>query len=287
MVQFIKLCYNKFLVRVGEIMNDEKLNKIKKNLMIIFVLVIIIVVVALYAIKADKEAKEYAVINDIVKVALNSEGTNMIYIGGKNCENCDMQAYQMKMFLSEYKISYYYISIDSISDSKARKVLKDLGLDTSIELPTIAIYKDGNISVSQSGLVGTNSLYNLFKNNNLIRDEKLKLNYLTITTYVEKVAEDNVVLALGSMKSEKSIIFEEILWNLATENQLDINFLYTSNLNQSEGKLFESKISNFDDYELAVPSLIVVNNGVIKDALIGLYDAEDYLDFLKENDIIK
>lgn len=262
-------------------------NKSKKVLLIMFLIFIIVPLILVFIIKIYNENKEYKAINNIVDVVLNNTGNHMVYIGGEKCEDCSMQSYQMKLFLSEYDLGYYYISLDSVSKFHANNILEKLGLDTESVLPTIAIYNDGNIKVSQSGLVGTNSLYNLFKDNNLISEEPLKMNYLTISSYVDKVNESNVILALGSMKSEQSLLFEEYLWGISSEYNVDINFLYISNLNKLEGNLFESKLKNFNEYNLEIPSLLIVDNGVIRAASTGLKETKEYVEFLQENDIIE
>lgn len=268
-------------------MKNNKLKNIKLVGLAVFVSSIVIIFCVIFGIKICDNLKEYKTIDGIVDEVLNSTGDIMVYIGGKDCEKCSMQSYQMRLFISEFNLSYYYISLDSISNANAKKVLTKLGLDSSTEIPTIAIYKEGNISVSQSGLVGTKNLYNLLKNNGLINEGDLKLNYLTITNYVEKIEEKSVVLALGSMKSEDSIFFEEYLWEIADKYDININFLYASNLSQLEGDLFESKLLNFNNYDLKIPSLMIIDNGYIRDALVDLYSVDDYVVFLQENGIIR
>lgn len=262
-------------------------NKVKSFCLIIFIVGISIVLVFIANSNGKKKEKEYKTINNIADVALNSIGTTMIYLGSSNCEDCLKQSYQMKLFLSDYDLEYYYINLDGISNINVKKVLSKLGLSEEIKFPTIAIYEDGDLKVSQSGLVGTNSLYNLFKKHDLISDKNLKISYLSISKYVEKIEAGTFILAVGSMKSSESIEFEEILWELADEYNVDLNFIYASNLNKREGELFESKIKNFDEYDVSIPSLLIVKDGKIENALIGLFTKEDYIEFLHENGIIE
>lgn len=262
-------------------------NKFKGIIMTIFIIGVIITFIVVCNSNVNKRSKEYKTINDIVDVALNSTGNVMVYIGGSDCNECAMQSYQMRLFLSDYDLEYYYINLDGISKSDRDDVLSKLELDKNIKFPTIAIYQNGDLIVSQSGLVGTNSMYNLFKNHNLITPNPLKLNYLTLTQYIEKVETGSFVLAVGSMKSEESIQFEEVLWQISEENNIDISFIYVSNLTKLEGELFESKLKNFDDFNVSIPSLLLVSNGNIENGLTGLFDKENYVEFLKENGIIK
>ena len=263
------------------------INKVKSVFLIFFMIGISIVLIFIAGSNGKKKNEEYETINNIADVALNSTGTIMVYLGGTTCEDCMIQSYQMRLFLSDYDLEYYYINLDGLSNSNTKKILSKLGLSEDINLPTIAIYEDGNLTVSQSGLVGTNSLYNLFKNHNLISDKKLKMNYLSITKYVEKIEEGTFTLAVGSMKSSESIEFEETLWEIVDEYNADFNFIYVSNLNKAEGNLFESKLENFSEYGVSIPSLLLVRNGKIENALIGLFTKEDYVEFLQENGIIE
>lgn len=264
-----------------------KINKLKKIVLALFVIGVIIILFLITNLNGKREDEEYEIINNIADLALNSNETIMVYVGGVSCEECALQSYQMKLFLKEYDLEYYYINLEGISKSDSKKILKKLNLSEDVSLPTIAIYENGKLTTSQSGLVGTNSLYNLLKNHGLIAEKPLNMNYLTITKYVEKIESGSFVLAVGSMKSKESMKFEEILWQVIDEYNIDLNFIYVSNLNKLEGELFESKLKNFNEYDVSIPTLLLVSDGKIENALIGLFEKENYVEFLRENDIIK
>lgn len=249
--------------------SDERMtiNKVKGIVLTIFAIALVTVLIVIATANNKKSSEEYEIIDDIADVALNSTGAVMLYFGSESCEECVLQGYQMKLFLSNYGLQYYYVNLDGISKSESKEILSKLSLNEDISFPTIAIYENGELSVTQSGLTGTNSLYNTFKDYDLIEDKGLKLDYLTLIKYVEKVEGDTFALAVGSMKSQESMEFEEVLWEVADEYGTDISFIYASNLSKIEGELFESKLYNLEDYDLTIPSLLIISKNRIKNVL--------------------
>lgn len=260
------------------------MNKTEK---IAFGIIIALAVLSIFLINFTKGNKEYKVIESIIDEVTNSEGVRMVYLASSDCEECELQKYQMKNLIQNYGLDYYYINLDELSNYKINSIYKKLDLEVSKDVPTIAIYNNGKLTTSLTGITGINRLHSMLVDETILDENELSLNYLTINSYVDKMKTDKLVLALGNYRNVDSNSFEEILWHIVSEYGVEINFIYLSDLTESEGKLFESKIINFDDYNLKIPSLLIIENQKIIDNKIELTEETDYVEFLKENGIIK
>lgn len=259
------------------------MNDIEKS---IFGIVIIIAIVTVAIIGYNRGYKSYREIEKVVDKVLNSDGTQIIYVEPDDCEECNLQRYQMKKLVKDNELAYYYVNLKSLAKYKVNDIYERLGLSIDKTKPTIAIYEDGKIKSSLTGVTGINRLYSLLKQYDLISNKKLSLNYITLSSYIEKVKQEKIIIAIGNYFIADSNSFEEILWSIADKYNVEVNFIYVPDLSQSEGQLFQSKIENFSDTELYVPSLIIVENNNITDSLVGLKDESAYVELFKNNGII-
>lgn len=259
------------------------MNEIEKN---IFGIVIVVAIVAIAIIGYNRGYKSYRTIENIIDEVLESDGTKIIYIEPDNCEECELQRYQLKELVKNNELAYYYINLEKLAKYKVNDVYKRLNLSVDKTKPTIGIYEDGKIKSSLTGVTGINRLYSLLKQYDFVNNNELSLNYITLSSYIERLNQGKMVLAIGNYFVADSNSFEEILWDIASNYQIEINFVYVPDLSKSEGKLFQSKIENFDDTELYVPSLIIVENNKIVDSLVGLKDKDAYVELFKNNGII-
>lgn len=259
------------------------MDKVNKIFYSIVILVGITIIGVIYFVNQNKE---YKVINNIIDRVTSSSNNEVIYISSSNCDECDLQTYQFKLLVDDYNFKYYYINLDKISNFKRKKIFKKIGLENNNFIPTVAIFKDGKLDSSLTGVTGINRLYRLLKDYGFLNDKKLPLNYLNITNYASKLEEEKVILALGSYVVSESNQFEQVLWDINNTYDIDINFLYLADLSESDGKLFEQKIANINEFDMDIPALLIIENGSIKNAIFGLKESEEYVEFLTENDII-
>ena len=258
----------------------------------VFLVIIILLVGGIFTYSLYKNNKNMKVINNIVKTVLNSEDEIMLYIGSSNCDACDIQSYSTSLLLSYYKFNYMYIDFNEISTrSKKLKLLSDLSLDDeeSFTTPTIAIYKNGKIVDKLTGVNSTNKLFDLLNDNNIIKEDKLKANYLSLSSFINKLESNNKSVVVVSSSVEKnSINLEGILWKIASDYNAEINFLMVNEFSNEELETFESKLDYYRTSEngLISPELLIIENGNIIDSLSNTSSEDEYVDFLKENGII-
>lgn len=259
------------------------MNKIARYIFWIIVIICLSIIIFL---SYQKDNEEYKIIDNIINEVLNSKETNVVYIAPSKCEECNLQTYQMKLLVDKYGLTYYYINLKNLSSNHVRKIFSRLNLEKNTDMPTIAVFKNNKLDNNLVGIGSIAKLFNMLNNYGILSHDKLPINYLNLTSYVEKIKENRIVLAIGSYKDEYSIQVEEMLWNLASDYSIDINFIHLIDLTQIEGELFESKISNFADTEVIVPSVLLIENQSIIDKIDGVSEEEEYIEFFRKNGII-
>lgn len=258
----------------------------KKYFIYSFVAILVVGIAFIIYLYFSKQNNNIKIINNIIDTVLNSNGSSMIYIAKSDSEDYKAQLQHFKLLVDEYGLNYYYINLDNLSTYKQKDIYKRLGIGNDVYNTITIIYEDGKLKNSIVGITGFSRLYNVLKENDLVVEKELPLSYLNTTNFVDKLDETRIVLGVGSYQSNYSNDFERILWNIKKEYNIEIKFLYLCDLSESEGDLFESKIKNFKEFEIKVPSLMLIENGTLESAVIGLTSEEEYVEFLKEYDII-
>lgn len=250
---------------------------------LICVLVLLISILGVYKLIKNNNVYKEIIFN--IEQYMDMGGTNMLYLTKlENCEECELQKYQIKKLVSDNNLQFSYINLNGISNTKIKKIYKKIGISKDSILPTIVVYKDKKLASSLSGISGFNRVHNFLLDEGLIKSA-LPLNYLNIISYGNKI-NSKLVLAIGNYYNTLSNSVEEILWNIYKEQNLDISFIYTIDLLESEIDLFESKLINLSEYQLTIPGLYIIDNGKIIAALNNEVDESKYLSFLKEYGII-
>lgn len=260
------------------------MSKIEKYL---FSFIIVVASIVIFIVGLTGNSKKYDEVNKVVDTIINSKETNLVYIYPSNCIDCENQSYQMKFLIKEYGLKYYNISLEGISYNKRQEIFKKLKIEDNENRLTIAIYKDKELKEYLYGMTDTKSLFDMLKKYNLVSKKELPINYLTITNYVDKISDDILALQIGSSTDPNSSKMEELLWNIAIKYNKKLDFIDLSDLTNVEGELFESKIDNFNDENIVVPSLIILKKGHIIDKILGIGQQEQYIELLKKYGIIE
>lgn len=264
-----------------------------KESKIVFSIIIIACFVFILVYSLNKTNENMKTVNQIVETVLKADTETMLYIGSSDCEACDLQASQMSLLLENYDFEYYYVDFNEIPTTSAKtKFIKDIGVDTSEDFstPTILIYKNGKIISQTSGLTSVNKIFNTLQKNSIISsDDTLPVNYLSLSSFIN-LTDDSTkqVLMLGSAATVDSNSAQEIIWNIATENDVKINYLMLNDLSDAEGATFEKTLDFYaiDDNSVTTPTMLIIEDGQVTNALVDLQDSDTYIAFLQENGII-
>ena len=122
---------------------------------------------------------------------------------------------------------------------------------------------------------------------NIPSNERVKLKSINIDEYLKIYHDDEKSLVfVGSSSCPYCSIARPIIENFAYKYRLTIYYLNTAKFEDDD----ESKFIKSDDYfeeGFGVPMLLYVGNKKIIDIADGLFDTEHYLEFFKENDLVR
>jgi predicted bacteriocin transport accessory protein len=247
--------------------------------------------IAVYSIKKDDDKMRD--INNIVTTVLSSNKETMLYVGEKNCEACNLEAPQMSLLLEKYNFQYYYVDFAEITTKSAKnKFIKDLKVDLTkdFQTPTILIYKNGKILDQMSGLTSVNKIFNSLQEYNIIpKENALPVSYLNLSTFIKlRDSNEKAAVMLGSAASIDSNNAQGIIWNIAQEKKVTINYFMLNDVTEDEGSTFEKSLDFYSDQnnQVTTPTMLIIENGQVINSLVGLQDSDTYINFLKENRII-
>lgn len=265
-----------------------------KESKIVFAVIVLVCLGFILFYSINKDNKNMKTVNQIVENVMDADSETMLYIGSSDCEACDLQAVQMSLLLENYDFEYYYVDFNKITTTSAKtKFIKSLGVDTSedFQTPMILIYKDGEIVSQTSSLTSINKIFTTLQKNNIISTEDvLPVNYLTLSSFIELTENSGKqAVMLGSPIEAQSNSAQEIIWNIAKENKISINYFMLNDLTEAEGKTFENSLDFYsvDDNNIVIPTLLIIEDGKVIDFMSQLQDSDAYTNFLKENGIME
>jgi thiol-disulfide isomerase/thioredoxin len=261
-----------------------------KKSKIFFVIIIITLLLTLLIVGLNEDRKKLKKIDNIVDYILTSKEDLIVYLGASKCPNCEITTKQIGLLMKYYDFSPIYIDTSDITtDNDKNRIYSKLGLNVyeGVTTPSILFYKNGKIVDSIVDVSGIDVIFKKMKNNNIIKDEDLKVEYLNYNTLNQLIDEkDNYLIAITSYKYKLSLDFDAVIWYLENEYDLDIKMLYVEGLSDEEGSAYLKRIGFSDENGMQVPVLFFIADGKIKDSLGGIMSVDYYIEFLEKNDII-
>ena len=218
----------------------------------------------------------------------NSEENQLIYLGSSTCGYCSLLNPSIQDMAKRYDFDYLYIDINETSSSYVRKIINDLNL-TSIATPYLAIVANGKIIDTQEQYDDYNVIFEFLQKNDLIDEKaKLDLNYIDYETY-EKLLESKEieVIVVGQTTCGYCVQAKIILNDVASENDVDINYIDFAKLDDEEREKFLGSLEYFEEEEWGTPITMIVQNGKIVDMIEQLATEDEYVEFLQENEVIE
>ena len=263
------------------------MEKIKKFVFPIILLTFACVIAIIGIIQNNKTLK---IIESIKNYVLESEENIMLYIGSSSCEACKYEIGQFSILLNEFNFEYYYIDLDEIKKTSFKnRILTELDLDikNGVDLPSLIVYKDGKIVDKLTGLSNADSIFNFLNKNGIIKDEKLPVNYLDFSGYKSHIEKSGIkILAFVEMASFDGVDFQTKLWEIASDSNIEIDFLVLDELADSEREVIINSNELFSETFFDEPVLIVNDGNKLVDYVTGNQESDVYLEFFKNLDII-
>lgn len=251
--------------------------------------IIILAIISLIPITAVvTNIKSQKIIEDFHNY-IDTEDTKLVYIGRDNCSYCQLFQPELDLISDEYDVDYLYINTNKLKDKHFSELLEELKADTEkFGTPYLAIVKDGKKIADRAGYLSEDALFEYLKEQNIIdKEEKLPLNYIDYEQYSKLIkSKTNQLIVIAQSGCNGCIKARPVLYELAQEYGLTINYLNASMLDEESATSFQESLDFFSD-GISTPLMLVVSNSEVVDAIAGAVEMNDYVEFLKENNFIK
>lgn len=227
--------------------------------------------------------------------AYNGSEAKIIYVGRPTCGYCNQLKPILDEMTEQYELEYVYVNTDDISDDQLSYVINTLEFDEEkFGTPSLAIVKDGKKIAEQLGATDEEGLLEFLKDGGLV-DESAKLEddtpNLTKIDYdgYEKLlnSDEKFVVVLGQTGCGACNSAKPVLDAVAEKHSIEINWLNLTNMSSDDGASLMSSLEYFEDSSISTPTVLIIQDKEVVDSLESATDEEGYIDFFKENKLIK
>lgn len=258
-----------------------------KKFLIIGVVILALVILAPIIIYTNKTKNEN-IIKEVKEVMAGTKAS-LVYIGRDDCSYCELQNPELSLIENKYGIEYTYVNTNELSDDYLNQLLDILNIDASnYGTPYLVVVKDGEVVYGESGMKTSNELVTyLAKYEVLPSDTKLPIDYIGLEDYNSLIkSTTDEIIVLGQIGCENCLAALPILWELAEEYDLKINYFNLSALTEEEGATFENSLTYLKENDITTPTVLVISNSEAKTYLTGLQTKDSYIQFFKESGFI-
>ena len=262
------------------------MNENKKMIIMGIIIAAIIAIIPITALVTNAKSKN---ILEEVNEYIKSDDYEVVYIGRDDCSYCVLFEPEIKLIGGETDMDYLYVNTNQLKGNDLDKLLENLEIDESeFGTPYLVITKDGEIVAQNAGFMPEYKLLSYLKEQGVVEeDETLPLNYVDYEEYSDLInSSTKELVVIGQSGCEGCTKARPVLYEVAEEYDVKINYLNASMLTQEEASSFQESLSYFEEKGISTPTLLVVSNGKVLDSLVGFVDVEDYVEFLTDNGFI-
>lgn len=280
-------------------------NEQKRNFEIIgFICSIILLVLILFGILKINSNVKTESNNIMVKYeeAYSSEDLQIIYYYNSTETDNDENDIELKYLIQlskDYNIDYLEVDISKLNDKNRQTIENQLGITGTT--PSIVIVKNKKIVAVQEGFVESHNLVKFFIKVGLLDDDAKfstidNLTFIDYNKYLDLLdSEDNSIIIVGKAACKYCISVKPILNNISKAYKTEIYYLDLSDLEVNDAKEFFEKLPElgYDNEKLetdgvfSTPTLLIIKNGKISSYLENARSLEEYVEYLKENEMIE
>lgn len=220
---------------------------------------------------------------------ISSSDLKVVYIGRDDCSYCQMFAPEIEFIKDEYGIDYLYINTNDLKDKHFNQLLEKLEINSSdFGTPYLVITKDGKKVSEHAGYLSETELFDYLQEQKVIEESiSLPVNYLAYSDYQNLIASNsNELILIAQSGCSACIAARPIIYDIAKSYELKINILNISKLGEEDATAFQSSLDYFTNNGISTPTLLVVSNNEVVDAVQGATTKENYVSFLKEHKFI-
>lgn len=261
----------------------------EKKKTIIITVILAIVALALIAIFVVGELKKSGVITSKEDRAVLSEfyknfeskERTIIYYASTGCGYCELQAPILEEIADEYDLEYYKIDAANLATNQRKEILNKLGIEHAT--PTTIVVENGKVIDTAVGYKEGSALVDFFIDTEILPSDaeypgEKNITFVDFKKYEELIYENKTnIVVIGASSCSNCIAFKPTINEVADEYDIVINYLDLDKVTQDEKQSFYTSLDNLgyddpdylNDGSFGTPTILIVENGKIKDYVIG------------------
>lgn len=284
-------------VEVVEEVKEEKVTGTKNGMSseekrVLGLFGILLIIIGLYVLASIVDSVKINKLVNKVASLKAAEESHLIYLMKKDCSYCELNKENNESLKRDYGVDYLEIDVSKLGTKKRDDLLTSLGLNPDdFGTPTYVVTKNNEVINVLSGIQAFNVMFNELQNDGIIAsDKKLYLNYINYDGF-KNILKSNKpeVVVFTSTTCHFCISERPILEKIAEENNVKINWMYLNGSfnSQEEYDEFKTSLKWFvDNSDWGTPTTLIIQNGEAISALSGYREYDDFVSFLKQNNII-
>ena len=265
------------------------------------IILLLLILVAVLKFNTKVKSEERNIMSQYSEYYSSKESKIFIYYNSKDDENdyslIDLE--YLNQLRRDYKIDYLGIDASLLNDKNRKTIESELGIEDVY--PTIVVVKNGQVLGVQKGFIESHNLVKFFIEVNILdKDSKYStidnlkfIDYKDYKEILEKKEKSIVVVGQSGCKYCKSA--KPILNNISKAYKVNIYYLDVSDLERADAQEFFTELPKigYDDESLtkdgtfSMPTLLIVKKGKVVSYLQELKSLDEYVKYLKDNEVIE
>lgn len=222
---------------------------------------------------------------------ISSTTNKLVFAGGVSCLECSSVDSSLLGFGKDFNLEYFFLNYDEMTSAELQTELSKLGItDINNTTPYVMVVNNGKLVARYSGDMTEKGLFEFVKSYNLIpsNSEMLieKIGYSGFQTLFNGNKEAIVVLGrVGCSYCEAAY---PILKEIIKDYNITINYVELTYLSGDEQGQLSTILKDVEGGStLSTPNMLIVKDGKVVDNSVGFINKDTYLQFLRENNMLK
>lgn len=282
--------------------NNLKKKKLNNKCLIIgfsslIILLLLLLVVILFNTKHKSDNK---LINKFNSAFSSNDKTVIFYYDSDSeSKEYELDIDYLNQLKRDYNIKILYLDKKLLQNSKLKEIESKLGV--SNKMPVLSIVGKNRVFGGNDGVIESHNLVKLLINLDVLDKNSTykdidNIKFIDYSTYNELLdSDDNTIIVIGRTGCKYCAAVKPILNNISKAYKVDINYLDINDIEKENlKKLFEKlpdigydSTSFKDEGIFNMPTLFIVKKGKIKAYIENLNTLEEYVNFLKNNEVIE
>lgn len=265
------------------------------------IILLLLLLVLILKINTSVKSETSNIMKNYSEYFESSDSKVIIYFNSQDDESgyALLEIEYLNQLSKDYKIDFLPVDISLLNKKNRDKIESELGIEEVS--PTIVVVKDSQVLGVQKGFIESHNLVKFFIDVNILdKDAKYSavdnLKFIDYNKYKELLNDKKKnVIIIGQAGCNYCKNAKSILNNVSKAYKIDIYYLDIDDIQRAEAQELFNELPNigYNEKELteegnfSMPTLFIVKKGQIVSYLQELKSLDEYISYLKENEMIE